>query len=109
MRVEAIHTVVEPIAREFLIVSGISGVEREAPDKEKAQEQSGEECRKEMLVERLLEHIGDRKGIRIAQALYPEVVGAPGFEPGASCARRKSRNAKLLVRLAFSYVLHHGF
>jgi len=34
-----------------------------------------------MLVERLLEHIGDRKGIRIAQALYPEVVGAPGFEP----------------------------
>ena len=37
------------------------------------------------------------------------MVGAPRFELGTSCAQGSSRNAKLLVRLAFSYVMHHGF
>ncbi len=37
------------------------------------------------------------------------MVGALGFEPGASCAQGKCRNAKQLVRLAFSYVMHYGF
>ena len=37
------------------------------------------------------------------------MVGASGFEPETSCAQGNSRNAKLLVRLAFSYVMHYGF
>ena len=32
------------------------------------------------------------------------LVGAPGFEPGASCAQGSDRNAILLVRLALFYV-----
>jgi hypothetical protein len=38
-----------------------------------------------------------------------EVVGAWRFELQTSCAQGKSRNAKWLVRLAFSYVMHYGF
>src|SRR2546422_1207424 len=37
------------------------------------------------------------------------LVGAPRFELGTSCAQGKCRNAKWLVRLAFSYVMHYGF
>ena len=62
MRVEAVHAVVEPVARELFVVRRISGVEREAPDEEKTQEQSREERWQEMLVEGLGEHFGGRKG-----------------------------------------------
>ena len=69
MRVEAVDAVVEPVARELFVVSRISGVEREAPDEKKTQEQSREERWQEMLVEGLWEHVGGRKRIRIAQTL----------------------------------------
>src|SRR5207245_10461133 len=56
MRVEAVHAVVEPVARELFVVRRISGVEREAPDEKKTQEQSREERWQEML---------DRKSTRL--------------------------------------------
>jgi hypothetical protein len=37
------------------------------------------------------------------------MVGAPGFEPGASCAQGSGKNAILLARLALFYVTVHGF
>jgi hypothetical protein len=38
-----------------------------------------------------------------------EVVGAPGFEPGASCAQGKSRNVKAVGSSSISYVMLHSF
>jgi hypothetical protein len=37
------------------------------------------------------------------------VVGAPGFEPGASCAQGSRKKSILLVRLALFGVMVHGF
>ncbi len=37
------------------------------------------------------------------------MVGAPGFEPGASCAQGSLRDAILLARLALYCVGLHGF
>jgi hypothetical protein len=37
------------------------------------------------------------------------LVGAPGFEPGASCAQGSCKKSILLVRLALFYVMVHGF
>ena len=38
-----------------------------------------------------------------------KLVGAPGFEPGASCAQGGDRNAICLVCLALFCVTGHGF
>jgi hypothetical protein len=37
------------------------------------------------------------------------VVGAPGFEPGTSCAQGSCKKSILLVRLALFCVMVHGF
>jgi hypothetical protein len=41
--------------------------------------------------------------------LLKRLVGAPGFEPGASCAQGSCKKSILMVRLALFYVMVHGF
>ena len=67
--IKTIYTVIEPIAGKFFVIGGISGIERESQNEEKTQQESGEECRREVLIESFGEHDSGRRGIRIAQTL----------------------------------------
>jgi hypothetical protein len=58
-----------------------------------------------------LEAIPDeqRRAVESELKIKKSVVGAWRFELQTSCAQGKSGNAKWLVRLAFSCVMHRGF
>src|SRR5439155_10240024 len=50
--VEAVNSVIQPVAGQLFVVGGIAGIEGEAPDEKEAQRKSGEQRWQKVFVER---------------------------------------------------------